>query len=333
MARQMRAARIGPDSDRLRGLAGKALIDAGRPQSVKAQLQVLLDTVRARTVYMPDPVAAEYVVAPAGTLCVRPGLCVPAGDCDDLTTALGALCLVSGIPVRIVKQSWGSSDQEHVLIEAQDEYGNWIAADPSSDWPAGIKAPCTSEVTVDPMNDQQIGLLADTENNFVGVGGLPRTRFLAMRTAAPVGAGGILPTFVTAHTVQELKDRLNGFVSGLNSAVSACASIPAPLKDAWASFYAQWAIYYAQTPSFWSAAADMDEAEAWEKDVQGWQQQLAALNCAVGPTAATWNGDATGATAQLVSVVRALAIGVGVVAGGIIVYKGLTLLAPLAAKK
>jgi len=308
MARQMRTARIGPDSDQLRGLAGKALIDAGKPPTTIGKVQALLDCVRSRTVYMPDPVQAEYIVAPAGTLCVRPGLCVPAGDCDDLTVALGALCLAIGLPVRIIKQNFGSAEQEHVLLEVyDDDSGTWIPADPSSDWPAGQKAPAVSEVRIDPMDDAQLGLLANTESNFVGVG------------RAPVGVGGSWITWVSAGSVQELKDRLNGYVQGLQAVFGSCTSISANTKAAWPPWYTQWQAYYAKVPPWYASAAYQDEAEAWEKDIQGWQAIFSNEGCTGLPTVAAWNADTT--ASSLPSVVKVIAISAVMIAAAVVVYK------------
>jgi hypothetical protein len=307
MARQMRAARVGPDSDQLRGLAGKALIAAGRPVATLRQVQALLDCVRSRTVYMPDPVSAEYVVAAAGTLCVRPGLCVPAGDCDDLTVALGALCLVSGIPVRIIKQTYGMGDQEHVLIEAYDgDTDTWIPADPSGNQPAGWKSPASSEVRIDPMDDAQIGMLADTESNFVGVGRL--------------GVGSSWLTVVTAGSVQELKDRLNGYALGLDAIISTCTTVAVDTKAAWAPWLAQWKAYYDNPPPWYAGAAYQDEAESWQKDIQNWQSLVASQSCQGVPSPSTWNAD-TSAVSQIPSAIKSIAIGAVVVAAAAVAWK------------
>jgi hypothetical protein len=358
MARLMRAARIGPDSDQLRGLAGRAFIAAGRPQTIREQLQVLLDTVRARTVYMPDPVAAEYVVAPAGTLCVRPGLCVPAGDCDDLTTALGALCLVSGINVRIVKQTFGSGDQEHVLIEAQDENGEWIPADPSSDWPVGRKAMASSEVTIEPMDDQQVGMLTNMENNFVGVGGLPRSRFLAARqglgritrgswgvgdaaavSVAPVaapGSGWFGYTFVTPDVVQQVKDRLNANVVALDTAYTQCASATPADKAGWQAFSDVWHNYYANPPGWfmkwWGLPSQMAVVESYETDIQSWQQKAQSSNCYSGIILSTDAAENQAAT-HTAEVVRSIAVSIAIVGGTYALYKGVQYVAAVTPKK
>ena len=354
MARQMRAARIGPDSDRLRGLAGKALIDAGRPQDVRGQLQVLLDTVRNRTVYMPDPVAAEYVVAAAGTLCVRPGLCVPAGDCDDLTVALGALCLVSGIPVRIIKQTFGAGDQEHVLLEAQDENGDWISADPSSTWPVGTRANASSEVRIDPMDDAQVGMLENMENNFVGVGGLPRSHFLATRQGlggvgmgalrqgvgdAPVaatGSGWFGYTFVTPDVVQQVKDRLNANVIALDTSYAACAGASAADKAGWQAFSDVWHNYYANPPGWfakwWGLPSQMAVVESYETNIKSWQQKATNTSCYSGIVLSSDAASNEGAT-NTANVIRSIAVSIAIVGGTYAVYKGVQYVAAITPKK
>jgi hypothetical protein len=129
-----------------------------------------LSAFKNQTVYASDPVGAEYNVSAAGTLCLRPGLCVRAYDCDDGCIAVGAALLSVGIPVQVVKQTFGKDDQEHVLLEVQDENGNWLAVDPSTDKPVGQKVWATSEFRMDPMNPSMIGLKGVPDADYVGVG-------------------------------------------------------------------------------------------------------------------------------------------------------------------
>ena len=287
MAKKMREARIGEDSARIRGWAGKVLIDAERPQSVRAQAQVLLDAVRSRTVYMPDPVHAEYIVAPAGTLCLRPGLCVPAGDCDDLTIALGSCLLAVGIPVRIVKQTFDSGSQEHVLIEFQDENGLWVASDPSSDWPVGTKAVAASETYIDPMSSDTIAGVP--EKNFVSIGAYPtglgairQGVTIATSTNAPVGTGALI-NIIYPSTVIQLKDRLNAQAVVLNRYITTCADVESAFSSAWGLFYTQWQKYYATKVGWWGLGTQMDEAVAYEKDILNWQTAAKTNGCYGGP--------------------------------------------------
>jgi len=152
-------------------------------------VQCLLDAVREHTVYAPDPVGTEYVVSAAATLCLRPGLCVRAGDCDDFSVALGSAIMSLGIPVLICKQRYGIDDQEHVLIVAQDESGKWFPADPTHPtWPVGQMAPSSENVYVDPMAPNLAGVSGLPEAQFIGVGGLPKVReILGLGAKEPCG--------------------------------------------------------------------------------------------------------------------------------------------------
>jgi hypothetical protein len=149
VAQKIRDGRL--DSD-MRGWAGDVLITAGRPRTVKQQAQAILDAFRAETVYVPDPVGAEMIATGSATMCLRPGLCVRARDCDDSVVAVGSALMSIGIPVVVVKQNFGPQHQEHVLVEFQDENGNWIPMDPSTNSPAGFAHEAVEEVRIDPMD-------------------------------------------------------------------------------------------------------------------------------------------------------------------------------------
>jgi hypothetical protein len=78
----------------------------------------------------------------------------------------------AGVDVRIVKQTFGAEDQEHVLVQFQTEGGDWVYADPSvKDKPLGWHAPANEEVMIDPLDPSAIGMVAGTpEAEFIGVG-------------------------------------------------------------------------------------------------------------------------------------------------------------------
>lgn len=143
--------------------------------STRQRAAALLDAVRAVTLYAPDPPNLEMVKSARALLCLRPNLCIRGGDCDDLLVLLGSVLMSVGIPARILKQTFGAADQEHVLVEAQDENGNWFPMDPSTDYPAGQRAMATNEQRIDPTNPADTGSSAP-EAEFVGVGALPGSR-------------------------------------------------------------------------------------------------------------------------------------------------------------
>lgn len=119
----------------------------------KRMAQAILDNVRASTIYVPDAHNAERIVSPAGMLCLRPGLCIRGGDCDDLLTLFVALCLAVGVPALIVKHYYGEGQQQHVLAAIQDNNGQWLYADPSvKTAPVGANFRFVSEERYDPMD-------------------------------------------------------------------------------------------------------------------------------------------------------------------------------------
>lgn len=97
---------------------------------------------------------------------------VTVSNCDDLVVALGSLMGAYGIPIKVMKQSFGSSDQEHVLIMFDAGGGRWLAADPSApkSKPIGWRADASKEVVIDPSDPKSIGIIDGPEAEFVGVG-------------------------------------------------------------------------------------------------------------------------------------------------------------------
>lgn len=97
---------------------------------------------------------------------------VTVSNCDDLSCALGTLLGAAGIEVRLVRQFFGSGNQQHVLVEAKLENGRWFPLDPSSSkMPAGEKAKAVKETYCSPWDENVTGLSSDAQ--FVGIGALP----------------------------------------------------------------------------------------------------------------------------------------------------------------
>ena len=169
VARKIREGRLDPD---VRGWAGDVLLAAGRPKDVRAKMQALLDAFRAQTMYLPDPSKTEYVVGAATTVCLRQGLCVRARDCDDGVVMLGSAALAIGLPpgsVVALKQYFGPDVQQHVLLEVQDEHGDWFTVDPSTNLPVGQKVRAISEERIDPL--ELVGAQGTAGWEIVTVGG------------------------------------------------------------------------------------------------------------------------------------------------------------------
>jgi len=148
IAQKIRDGRLDPD---IRGWVGDTLVAAGKPVSTTDKVTAILNAFRASTVYVADPVGAEYIVAAKTTICLRPGLCVRARDCDDGVVFMGSALMSVGIPARVLKQNFGPGKQEHVLVEALVG-GDWVPVDPSTSLPVGESVPAVSEERVDPMD-------------------------------------------------------------------------------------------------------------------------------------------------------------------------------------
>jgi hypothetical protein len=168
IAKKIRDGRLDPD---VRGWVGDVLKAAGDPKSRAGKVQAILDAFRQATIYVSDPVGAEYIVAAGTTMCLRPGLCVRARDCDDGCVAVGSAIMAAGIPVVVIKQNFGPGKQEHVLVEALMEDGTWLPADPSTNLAAGDKVPAVSEERIDPMDT--VGSSGTSGPEIVTLGAVP----------------------------------------------------------------------------------------------------------------------------------------------------------------
>lgn len=187
VAKRIREGRLDP---RIRAWAGQVLVDAGKPKDVIDQSQAILEALRKKTMYTPDPVGAEYMVAAKNTLCLdEQGLCMVAGDCDDLSVALGSALMSVGIPVKVVGQSFNSSPvPSHVMIAIETKFG-WKRIDPSSStFEVGSYYPAKKETWIDPIDTKPVTILGEGPvGDFVGVGLPPN-----MVAAIPVGIGDLV---------------------------------------------------------------------------------------------------------------------------------------------
>jgi hypothetical protein len=149
---------------RIRELVGQVLhsqgIDGRTGATYRQVVTALCDYLRGATVYVPDPVKTEMIQGAAATLCLSPGLCMKAGDCDDQSVALCSLILSAGIQCWIVIEDFGQNPltgmalQGHVLVGCKDEDGNAFCADPSTMKPVGGFSPgAVSRQWVDPLKD------------------------------------------------------------------------------------------------------------------------------------------------------------------------------------
>lgn len=134
-----------------RGLDGRGNV------SIKQKAEALLAAVQEVTIYVEDPGGAEWIQRPHVTLCLR-NKCIPGGDCDDLTGALGGAMLSIAVPSYAVKVTYpdkgdGTPRQEHILNGIIDEDGKRWYADASSKRPLMDHVPfAVEEEWVDPLD-------------------------------------------------------------------------------------------------------------------------------------------------------------------------------------
>jgi hypothetical protein len=118
-----------------------ARLDGRDHPTVKELAQCLTEALRATVIYVPDATSAEVVASASATLCLGPGLCMNAGDCDDQVVALGSALLSIGLTVAVVKEDYPTLDaQSHVLLAVRDERGEWLYCDPSTRYPVSAQS-------------------------------------------------------------------------------------------------------------------------------------------------------------------------------------------------
>src|SRR4029077_12630597 len=165
-------------------------------------------------------------------------MCIPVEDCDGLVVAYATLTTAYGIPSHVIKQYFGPDQQEHVLVEVQDDNGDWLSADPSvQDRPIGWRASALREDIIDPSDPSSIGLVGAPEAEFIGVGrvGVWRGSVVPARSVVGLVRRGLGQTGLAqapAPTFQLLSGRTvyhgNRYRSGMLVSTIATPNVPAP---------------------------------------------------------------------------------------------------------
>ena len=106
-----------------------------------AEVRALFGLVRRNVRYTRDPLRHDTYVSARRTLGQW-----HAGDCDDMTIALGALLQSVGYPVALrVVQTVGNTGYNHIYLLAavptKAPSAAWLPLDPSVDRPAGWEVP------------------------------------------------------------------------------------------------------------------------------------------------------------------------------------------------
>jgi hypothetical protein len=112
----------------------------------------------------------EFMAHPDQTLCLdEGGLCLLAGDCDDMAITLAAAMMSIGINAMII----GSSHREpldtptHVYMAFEDDMGDWVRMDGTTNLPIGSAPPRAREFWLEPGKEAKEKGVGD----FVGMSG------------------------------------------------------------------------------------------------------------------------------------------------------------------
>lgn len=156
-------------SPRMRAWAMKVIAEAGVSRGGRREkAQAILDAFRKKVPFIADPVMGEFMAKPEQTLCLdEGGLCFIGGDCDDQTIGINAALMSIGIPCMVV----GSSHRDpattptHVFGAFEDDMGEWVRFDGTTDLPVGHAAPRIREWWVEPGEKAK----EKGEGDFVGM--------------------------------------------------------------------------------------------------------------------------------------------------------------------
>lgn len=165
-------------SPRLRAWVTQQIDKCGVSRGTRRQkMQCVLDAFRAKTFYIHDPVLGEFMATPEQILCLdEGGLCIPGFDCDEATIVLVAAPMSIGIPGMVI----GSSHKEpydvptHVFGAFEDDTGDWVKVDGTTQHPVGKTAPHAREFWVEPgktMKDNGQGDFVGMSGTEVGISG------------------------------------------------------------------------------------------------------------------------------------------------------------------
>jgi transglutaminase-like putative cysteine protease len=162
-------------SPRLRAWATQALAKHNVSTGGRRQKgQAILTEFRLKVPYISDPVMGEFMATPDQVLCLdEGGLCIIGSDCDEHAISLAAAMMSLGIPAMII----GSSHREphdvptHVYMAFEDDLGEWVRMDGTTQLPVGRAAPHVREFWIEPGAEAK----EKGEGDFVGMSGGPGT--------------------------------------------------------------------------------------------------------------------------------------------------------------
>lgn len=231
MARRIRD---GIHTPSVRAMAGQILRDAGFPKSVRDKAEALRQHVKKVVDYAPDPPMSELVASAPVSLCLDGALCMPIGDCDDMTVACQSLIGAAGMDARFFHIDYGDGIQVHMMGAVKDERGDWLEVDVTTDFGVGHKTNCRRKALIDPFDAATFDIPGDRAGgSFIGVGKPHEVKVVPMREAIfgarAIGAGAT-PMDVLRYRVMWDQYVLDT-VSSANECASAFAAVAAQQTD------------------------------------------------------------------------------------------------------
>lgn len=158
-------------SPRLRAWVTQQLDKCGVSRGTRVQkMGCVLDAFRAKVPYISDPVLGEFMETPEQTLCLDEGnLCILGTDCDGATIVLVSSAMCIGIPGMVIGCSFKPPIDlpTHVFGGFQDEDGDWVKMDGTTQHPIGHAPLHAREFWVEPGKQQK----ESGEGDFVGMSG------------------------------------------------------------------------------------------------------------------------------------------------------------------
>ena len=119
--------------------------------------------------------------------------------------------------------------------------------------------------------------------------------------------------FVTPGSVRDLKNRLDPYVTALDTAIAQCPAIDQGTRGAWAAFTKSWRDYFAAEDHFLTAASEFNTGCEYQSAIAAWQRTIGAFACGL-PGPSLPEPKPSGADSATTSTVRTVAIAAGVVA-------------------
>jgi hypothetical protein len=171
------------------------------PSGRRSQAACVVRAFKAQVKYVEDPIQVEAMYGPRQTLCLdKSGLCVVGADCDDTTITLDACFMSIGWRVWIVGASYRDpvDTPTHVYGSFEDDMGQPVRFDGTTDYAIGSVAPYAKEWWIDPS----VGVGADglAGGEFVGVG-QPMSRPILRPSAVRVPVPRAVPMQPSPHAV------------------------------------------------------------------------------------------------------------------------------------